>query len=607
MSLPASEIVQVLAASHATLSRGDADGAERLLRPVLAQADAPAKAYHLLGLIRSAQARWEEAEASMRRALQMTPGDHECWNSYASLFVRAKRHEEAVPLYRKAIASNPRYAPARQNLANALLALGRADDAEREARELLTLADTPQARAALGSALREQGEFEQAFAEFERALSQAPGNLAIRHDRAIVLDKLGRCDEAVREYRQLHQAGLRSHSLFSNWAGALLDSGQLEEAEAVLREAIAGDPADPIFQDNLARLRWIKTGQADFADEFRRALAARPDDVALRMGCADLLRRADQREASAAMIREGLARSPEHPLLLSALGVLLFEMDEPEEAERILKRALPSLKENWAQRENLVSVLLRLNKPEEALSHIDDALAVRPHDQAFLAHHATALGMLGDSGFVQLYDFNRMVRAYDLPTPPGFSSLSEFNAILCERLRSLHVLSAHPIDQSLVNGTQTSKGLLESRDPVIRAFLGSVEVVMQDFARAMPEEPRHPFWGRRSASGRVKLIGCWSVRLRQGGYHVNHIHPEGWISSAYYAVVPEEARGANDHQGWIQFGEPRWPIPGVSAGHFVEPRAGKLVLFPSYMWHGTVPFTQGEERMTIAMDAVPAP
>ena len=37
----------------------------------------------------------------------------------------------------------------------------------------------------------------------------------------------------------------------------------------------------------------------------------------------------------------------------------------------------------------------------------------------------------------------------------------------------------------------------------------------------------------------------------------------------------------------------------------VKPQGGKLVLFPSYMWHGTVPFHSSQSRTTLAFDAVP--
>ena len=35
------------------------------------------------------------------------------------------------------------------------------------------------------------------------------------------------------------------------------------------------------------------------------------------------------------------------------------------------------------------------------------------------------------------------------------------------------------------------------------------------------------------------------------------------------------------------------------------PEPGLLVLFPSYMWHGTVPFHDTAARTTIAFDVIP--
>jgi hypothetical protein len=37
--------------------------------------------------------------------------------------------------------------------------------------------------------------------------------------------------------------------------------------------------------------------------------------------------------------------------------------------------------------------------------------------------------------------------------------------------------------------------------------------------------------------------GPWSVRLTGGGHHVNHVHPAGRITSAFYASLPEAAMG----------------------------------------------------------------
>ena len=104
--------------------------------------------------------------------------------------------------------------------------------------------------------------------------------------------------------------------------------------------------------------------------------------------------------------------------------------------------------------------------------------------------------------------------------------------------------------------------------------------------------------------GDLKMTGCWSVRLKKGGFHVNHVHPEGWISSAYYAEVPAEVSDQQKRCGWIKFGEPRYPVPGATPEKFVQPEAGSLVLFPSYMWHGTTAIHGDQPRMTIAFDAI---
>jgi hypothetical protein len=78
----------------------------------------------------------------------------------------------------------------------------------------------------------------------------------------------------------------------------------------------------------------------------------------------------------------------------------------------------------------------------------------------------------------------------------------------------------------------------------------------------------------------------------------------GWLSSAYYVQVPPSVTG-DSRDGWIKFGEPDLDLE-QKPEHFVQPVAGRLVLFPSYMWHGTVPFKGREARLTLPFDVVPA-
>ncbi len=97
------------------------------------------------------------------------------------------------------------------------------------------------------------------------------------------------------------------------------------------------------------------------------------------------------------------------------------------------------------------------------------------------------------------------------------------------------------------------------------------------------------------------------MRLRPGGFHANHVHPRGWISSAFYVALPAAVEDAESRAGWLKFGEPGPPTsPTLGPEHFVKPEPGLLALFPSHMWHGAVPFGGDEPRLTIAFDVAPA-
>jgi hypothetical protein len=181
--------------------------------------------------------------------------------------------------------------------------------------------------------------------------------------------------------------------------------------------------------------------------------------------------------------------------------------------------------------------------------------------------------------------------------------MGELNEALIAALGERHRLAAHPLDQSLRNGSQTSRSLLTETNDAIQGLIKAFSAPIESYRASIGNSADHPLSARnRSAAA---LVGCWSVELRRDGFHVNHIHPEGWLSSAYYVAVPDEVADERLKSGWIKFGEPRFPAPGVDAEHFVQPRAGRLVLFPSYMWHGTNAISGDQPRLTVAFDAAP--
>ena len=80
------------------------------------------------------------------------------------------------------------------------------------------------------------------------------------------------------------------------------------------------------------------------------------------------------------------------------------------------------------------------------------------------------------------------------------------------------------------------------------------------------------------------------------------------MSGVYYVKVPEAVHDpARQREGWIEFGrpDPRYTCVRDPRVKVLEPVEGQVLLFPSFFWHGTVPFDIEEERISIAFDVNP--
>lgn len=473
--------------------------------------------------------------------------------------------------------------------------------AERIARLLSAQSPSAESFELLASVLRAQERLGEALAAAEQAVALSQTNVAARHTRAFILARLGRFTEALRDYDQLVAAGVAQAPLWLNRSVALLGLTRDAEAESTLVDGVRRWPQNKPLHDMLASLRWMRGDGDSFARDYERALQRQPKDLGLRIGYSDLLRRADLHGRAEPVLREGLLLDPESVSLKAALGVLLDEMDRTAEGLPLIEAAAAAAPNAPHMRGNLVCALLRLNRPVEALRQLAPLLRAQPLNGEWICYQSMAYRQMGHPAYHELCDYELMVRPFDLEAPPGYANTAEFNAALRERLERLHVLETHPLDQSLRHGSQTTRSLLTLDDPTIKQYLRALEEPIRAYIAAM-EKPHHPWSGRKS--DKFRLSGCWSVKLKPNGYHVNHLHPEGWISSAYYVALPQATKSGENHEGWIKFGEPRWPTPGCGPEKLVQPKEGRLVLFPSYMWHGTIPFSEGE-RMTAPFDVIP--
>ena len=98
-------------------------------------------------------------------------------------------------------------------------------------------------------------------------------------------------------------------------------------------------------------------------------------------------------------------------------------------------------------------------------------------------------------------------------------------------------------------------------------------------------------------------LNAWSVTLSAQGHQENHIHPSAILSGVIYLKVPDEV---NHGQGAIEFNTDGYSfltkLRKVDYKLLIHPKVGQILIFPSSLFHRTIPTETHSERVSIAFD-----
>ena len=585
---------------------GRLDAAYPLYRQFVDQHPRHPTALQLFGLLHSQNGQYDAAIELMRESLRLAPQQAEVANNLGNALSRSGRPDEAIESYEQAIRLQPGYADALRNQGLCYLKTERLQKARQcFARCLELRPDDATAWLSLGNVHKERNDFEAAIDCYEKALGLNPEYADAHHNLGVCL-RLKRCPrEALEHYESAARLGLDRAELHHNRGSALVDVLDIGGAIDAYREALARDPLDATSHHDLNTLLW-QQGEVgdDYLKSYQDALDEAPGAEELRVAYGMALNQQESFERAEQVLAEGLRHAPESSQLKSLLAYTLEGQGRWSDALELHAAAVKTVGAVPNHRISYARALLSCARPDEALRQAELGLADMPFNQRAIAYVGLCWRMLGDERDEILNDYERFVRVYDLPLPAGFSNAEEFNQQLAAVLEPLHATKEHPPEQTLRGGSQTSGDLLVRSESEIVGLAEGLRECIRDFVSRLPRDEEHPLLMRHAES--FDFSASWSVRLRPCGYHTMHTHPLGWVSSAYYVQVPREVAESDAHGGGLKFGEPDIDLGAEGAARrTIQPAVGRLALFPSYMWHGTVPFESDETRMTVAFDVVP--
>ncbi|GAA4857353.1 putative 2OG-Fe(II) oxygenase [Luteimonas vadosa] len=531
-----------------------------------------------------------ELVAQVQRAIQALQGGHAAAAEAACTQLLA-RFPDSIDGWR--LLGHARLA--QDDAATAAEALARA--------EALSPGD-PRTVFALGTALLQSGEAGRAFEPLQQAMRAMP-------DEPLAAFRYGTCAYALQRF-EAAKAGFEAATRLQPawpeaWNNLAATLGRLEDHDAAIaaaRRALQLRP-DANALEALAVLlvnRFDAPSLQEGLQLIAHALRLAPRMAKAHLTAALLLRKTGDLRQAEHHARQARELAPADVETAEILGELQLLQGKADAAIQTYEQASAEGVESPILARQLGIALLQDGQPEAAVAQLDADLRKRPGDQRTIAHLGAALEVLGRHDEAErLLGMHRHVRSVRILPPEGFDDDAAFRAALADDIRRHSRQRWEPAGLAARNA-YLSGDLLADRTPAIVGFEQRLREAIDAYIAACEPDADDAML---SAIPRRYRLHVWATQADARGFIDTHIHEESWLSGAYYVELPASIRDDDPaHAGWIEFGRPPLalsPVPDTAL-RLTCPTPGTLLLFPSYLFHRTLPFPGDGERISISFD-----
>ncbi len=532
-------------------------------RQLAARYPAAVVVHSVLGSALAALGRLDEAEQAFAGAVKANPGSAELLSNLGLVQQQRGRLQEALATYTRALAIRRDFPELLYNLGVVQDALGRLDEAA---------------------------------TSYRRAIALQPRFAVALFNLGSVLDRQGARGEAIEVYRRAVEAEPGFVEAWSNLGAALQQSGEAEQAVRCYQKALDIQPT---------ATAWFNLGTAqrafglimDAAESYRRAIALAPEYADAHSNLGEILRDQGDGEGTLAAFRAALAIDPDHGGAHYNLGLLHHDLHEYD-------KALPCFEKAGVldADDRVLYCLYKLRRSDEFEARLQARLGERhrsPMLATLSAHHATNRRRPDPYRFcpdpIALVHHARL----DPLTDPADSLRSDL-------LRDITQADIQARKQGRLHyGVQSSGHLFRRPEASIARLVGLIRDEIERYRqRLIGEDCVYA----QDFPPTTEFASSWYVKMSRGGHLTSHIHEEGWLSGVLYLAMPSD-RPEGSTAGGIEFSTDGDDYPREHDDfprRTLLPEVGDIVLFPSSLFHRTIPFQSNEVRICIAFDVKPA-
>jgi predicted O-linked N-acetylglucosamine transferase (SPINDLY family) len=315
--------------------------AERLYRQIIAIDARHADSLHLLGVLATQTGRPETGVDLIGRAIRVRKDVHFYHGNLANALRACGRLDDAATQYKRALALKPDYAEAHNNLGSLLKGQGKLDLAVTHLRRALALdANYADAHNNLGHALQLQGRSDEAIACYQRAIGLKPELAQAHANLGQALKAQGKLEQAAAAFERAAALAPDIAEVHGDLATVLKSLGRLDDAVAAYERAVTLKPDYAEAHNNLGSTLQDQ-GQLDRAVIcYERALAAKPDLAQAHYNLGTVRKYEGRLDEAAACFEQAAARDPAHAPALCDLAAIRMAFGDFAGARELYTRAI---------------------------------------------------------------------------------------------------------------------------------------------------------------------------------------------------------------------------------------------------------------------------
>ena len=393
--------------------RGDLTSAVKLYTTAIVADPALFQAYYqrataLIGLGREA-----EAEADLKKVTQLEPNFARAHRGLGRIWLDRGQTEEAKRELARAVELDPKLTGVRIYYASALLKSGEPASAIEHLRVAIEQREeSPLAYALIGVAEERLGKSAEAFEDYGRAIELDANNATAHEGRARLLEGRGDFARAIEDYTAACRTQ-PSRELAIKLAELHTRTGQLQAAIQLYRKLLAEKPDDFAIRAEMAGLM-ADNGQGEEAEkEMARVVAGKPADAKLLAKAGDFFFKEKPAQA-ADYYQRSLEANPNDNRVRVQLGASLVRSTRYETALPLLSEAIGREAGNYPAHASLATALFKLKQYQEAAREFIWLIGVRPDVPASYYFLAISLDHLGDCPQA-LRSYQEFIRRADAP------------------------------------------------------------------------------------------------------------------------------------------------------------------------------------------------